>query len=242
MSAWASAAHEVAVEIGNWFDELYDDLSKHARASDRAIRDSRGRRHQLLDRDLRAVRHSAESFLARHAIPEAAGVVLRSGTVDADRGSVEWWRRADDGESQRVVFTLAPDEAGYYDFESLDWFRDVVDTGSPAIHGPYLDYAGMDQYILTLMVPFLLDGELVGTAGCDIEVRALETTMIPLLRRINADAALVSKRGRVIVGNSGRFLVGNRITDLPDGAIRWEIPGISSLGLSLVAAPRVHAA
>lgn len=235
MNTLTIPANEAAEAIGHWFTAVYDDLATLAKASDRAIRDNRGRRDTLTDKDLRAIRSAAIGFLDRHRIPEAAGITLQTGAVDPDRGSVEWWRRSGDHDAERVVFNLSSSSAGFYDFQSLEWFTDVVSTGQPAIHGPYLDYAGMDQYILTLMVPFLLDGDPLGTAGCDIEVRSLETTMIPILRHVPADAALVSKRDRVIVGNSGRFLVGNRVGDLPKGALRIEIPG-PSLGLSLVAA------
>jgi hypothetical protein len=234
MSEFAAPAREAAEAIGHWFSAVYDDLAALAKASDRAIRDNRGRRENLTEKDLRAIRPAAIGFLDRHRIPEAAGIALPTGSVDADRGSVEWWRRTGDHDAERVVFNLNPSSTGFYDFESLDWFTDVVAAGKPTVHGPYLDYAGMDQYILTLMVPFALDGEPLGTAGCDIEVRSLETTMIPILRHIPADAALVSKRDRIIVGNSGRFLVGNRVGDLPTGGIRLEIPG-PDLGLSLVA-------
>ena len=110
-------------------------------------------------------------------------------------------------------------------------------NGKPAIQGPYLDYAGMDKYILTAMVPLSLDGVLIGTAGCDTEVRELERVVMPILRTIPGDAALVSKFDRVILGNSGRFHVGNRVAALSKDAIRCEIPG-PELGLQLVAAPR----
>jgi hypothetical protein len=60
---------------------------------------------------------------------------------------------------------------------------------------------------------------------------------MPILRTIPWDAALVSKFDRIILGNSGRFLVGNRVVTLPKDAIRCEIPG-PELGLQLVAAPR----
>lgn len=234
MNDFADSAHRAARDIDNWFAAVYADLRLLAKASDRALREARGRRGRLLDRDLRSVKPVATGFLDRHSIPEAAGIVLGSGTVDPDRGSVEWWKRTGEHATQRVIFNLTPTAAGFYDFESLDWFSSVIATAEPTISGPYLDYAGMDQYILTLMVPFTLDGELVGTAGCDIEVRALETAIIPMLRSIRADAALVSARDRVIVGNSGRFLVGNRVGELPQGGIRIEIPS-ESLGLSLVA-------
>ena len=234
-----SSLEDASAEIGAWFSHMYDDLSRMAIACEREIRDSRGKRAEISDKNLRAIRPAAAAFLERHTVPEAAGIVLREGVVDADRGSIEWWRRDAHGSTNRIVFNLSPDAAGFYDFVTLDWFADVVATGKPAIQGPYLDYAGMDQYIMTSMVPFVLDGELSGTAGCDIEVSALETVIMPILRRIPADAALVSKLNRIVVGNSGRFLVGNRVGSLPEDAHLVDVPGVD-LGLQLVAAPRNH--
>jgi len=70
-------------------------------------------------------------------------------------------------------------------------------------------------------------------------VRELERVVMPILRTIPEDAALVSKLDRIILGNSGRFLVGNRVVALPKDAIRCEIPG-TELGLQLVAAPQAR--
>lgn len=225
--------------IGEWFDTIYRDLTTMAVECETDLSTARGTKSELTDKHLRAIRPSAARFLERHAVPEAAGIVLGPGIANNDVGSVEWWRRGEQGETNRIVFTLSPDIAGYYDFVTYDWFADVVSTGKPAIQGPYLDYAGMDQYIMTSMVPLSLDGVLIGTAGCDTEVRALEAVVMPVLRRIPADAALVSQLDRIIVGNSGRFLVGNKVGALPNGAVRIPIPG-PELGLQLVAAPRTH--
>ncbi len=225
--------------IGDWFTGVYADLTTMAAASERELRDARGKRTTLTEKNLRAIRPAAAKFLETHSVPEAAGIVLAPGVVDDNGGSIEWWRRDSQGTTNRIVFNLSPDAAGFYDFVTLEWFADVVATGQPAIQGPYLDYGGMDQYILTFMVPLSLDGDLIGTAGCDTEVSALETVIMPILRAIPGDAALVSKLDRIIVGNSGRFLVGNRVGDLPEGGVRVAIPGVG-LGLELVVAPPHH--
>lgn len=225
--------------IGAWFTEIYDDLAAMAESCERELRGARGAKLELTEKNLRSIRPAATTFLARHSIPEAAGIVIAPGVVGTDGGSIEWWRRDATGSTDRVVFNLSPDFAGFYDFVTLDWFADVVATGRPAIQGPYLDYAGMDQYILTCMVPLSLNGTLIGTAGCDTEVSALESVIMPILRTIPADAALVSKMNRVVAGNSARFLVGNPVTELPADGIRVDLPGVD-LGLHLVAAPKNH--
>ncbi len=225
--------------IGQWFTAVFTDLNTLAAACERELRGALGKRTGLTEKDLRTIQPAATAFLDRHPIPEAAGMVLGPGIVGDTTGAIEWWRRAPRGGTERIVFTLNPNAAGFYDFLTHDWFTEVIDTGTPAIQGPYLDYAGLDQYILTSMVPLHLDGVLIGTAGCDTEVRALESVVMPLLRRIPMDAALVSRLDRIVVGNSGRFLVGNRVGDLPRDAIRTPLPGVD-LGLQLVATPRTH--
>jgi hypothetical protein len=223
--------------IGDWYAAVYRDLDVLALACEHNLRDARGTRGKLMESHLRAIQPATAAFLARHAIPMAAGIVLGPDIVDNNVGAVEWWRRSDAGSTNRLVFNLSPNDPGFYDFVTYEWFAEVVSTGKPAIQGPYLDYAGMDKYILTAMVPLSLDGVLIGTAGCDTEVRELESIVMPILRTIPGDAALVSKFDRIVVGNSGRFLVGNRVGVLPKGSIRREIPG-PALGFQLVATPR----
>lgn len=235
MSASATQTSTTAATLSAWFTEMYDDLARLSHDTEKALSRARGKRQHLAVRDLRVVRDSADTFLAKHPAPEAAGVVFRPGVM-GDEGDIEWWKREPNGESSRVLFTLTPQTAGYYDFEALDWFRNVVETGQPTLTGPYVDYAGMDQYILTMTVPFRLDGEIIGAAGCDIELRELETALMPTLREIADDAALVTRTGRVVLGNSGRFLVGNRIHDLSE--IDTTEISLHDLGLMLVTAPR----
>ncbi|CAB4588961.1 MAG: hypothetical protein F2574_02105 [Actinobacteria bacterium] len=225
--------------VGDWFSAVYADLVEMAADCERELNAVRGAQSRLTEKHLRAIQPSAAEFLERHSIPEAAGIVLGPGIANDDSGAIEWWRRGDSGNTNRIIFTLSPDVAGFYDFVTYHWFADVVSSGKPAIQGPYLDYAGMDQYIMTSMVPLSLNGIVIGTAGCDTEIRALETVMMPILRQIPADAALVSEFDRIVVGNSGRFVVGNRVKNLTEDSIRVDIPG-HDLGLQLVAAPRAH--
>ncbi len=237
MNDLRDAVERASTSIGNWYSEVYRDLTVMALACERNLRDAQGTSGKFSERDLRAIQPASAAFLSRHTIPMAAGIVLGPGGIDNNIGAVEWWRRGDAGSTHRIVFNLSPADPGFYDFVTYEWFTEVVTTGMPAIQGPYLDYAGMDKYILTSMVPLSCDGVIIGTAGCDTEVRELETIIMPILRTIPGDAALVSKFDRIVVGNSGRFLVGNRIGALLKDSIRREIRG-PGLGLQIVAAPR----
>ncbi|MFM6967420.1 MAG: cache domain-containing protein [Microbacteriaceae bacterium] len=236
MSVSTAQLAAATTELSEWFVDMCDDLTALAVNAENEIARSRGRRSALADRDLRSVQSAADAFLERHPSPEAAGIIIRPGIVGTD-GDIEWWKRNEDGTSSRVLFTLTPQTAGFYDFETLEWFRNVVETGQPTLTGPYLDYAGMDQYILTMTVPFRLGGDIIGAAGCDIDLPALEAALMPILRRIDADAALVSQHGRVVLGNSGRFLVGNRVTEVPAQGTSVDLD-VPELGLRLIAVPR----
>lgn len=227
---------DTAKELSAWFIEIYDDLEALALNAEREIARSRGKRVAMVERDLKSVQSAAETFLAKHESPEAAGIIIRPGIVGSD-GDIEWWKRDEDGSTSRVLFTLTPQTAGFYDFETLEWFRNVVETGQPTLTGPYLDYAGMDQYILTLTVPFRQGEDIIGAAGCDIDLPALEAALMPILRRVDADAALVSQHGRIVLGNSGRFLVGNRVNDIATAGLSVDL-GVHELGLRLMAVPR----
>lgn len=237
MTTFQTELRAAAATIGAWFTEIYDDLATMSESCGRELQGARGGKLEIMEKNLRAIRPAVETFLARHSLLEAAGIVIAPGMAGTELGSIEWWRRDAAGLTNRIVFNLSPDFAGFYDFVTLDWYADVVATGRPAIQGPYLDYAGLDQYILTCMVPLSVNGTLIGTAGCDIEVSALETVVMPILRTIPTDAALVSKMTRVVAGNSGRFLVGNPVTELPAGGEQVELPGVD-LGLHLIASPK----
>jgi hypothetical protein len=239
VSAAVDSLERASEGIGKWFNGVFSDLTKMSSACEVELRKARGNKTDLTEKHLRSVQAAATAFLDRHPIPEAAGLVLGPGIVSENTGAIEWWRRGDHGEPERIVFTLSPDAAGFYDFLTHYWFTEVIKTGAPAIQGPYLDFAGLDRYILTSTVPFFLDGVLIGVAGCDTEVSELESVVMPFLRQIPMDAALVSTFDRIIAGNSGRFLVGNRVGDLPDEALRSPLPGVD-LGFHIVAAPRIH--
>lgn len=223
-------------EIGQWFRVMLDDLSQLAEDSAIAMGLARGKRAALSARDLKSAGPAAERFLVKHPEHEAAGIILRPGVVGPE-GEIEWWKRDVDGSFRTILFSLTPHTAGFYDFETLEWFSNVVNTGRPTITGPYVDYAGMDKYILTTTVPLRDGDQIIGAAGSDIEMRTLEPALMPLLRRIDADAAIVSQHDRIVLGNSGRFLVGNRLGTLPAGSEIVDLE-VHELGLRLVASPR----
>lgn len=228
-----SAAEHAADAVQTWFGSIFDGLTEFSSAIGPAVIAQQGRRKRIVEADLKPVKALAVKFLAANPVVEGAGMLVAPGAIDENRGTIDWWRHDDEGTDSKVLFNLTPESGSSYDFQSLPWFNTVAETGRRAIAGPYVDYGGMDQYIVTLMVPLNLGPDILGMVGCDIEVADLEKTMVPLLRRIPGDAALLSSENRVILGNSGRFLVGNRVRQSPPRGGIIDV-GLHDLGLRLV--------
>lgn len=159
----------------------------------------------------------ARGFLAEHPSADGAGLVFAR-PDDAESPSViEWWERGPDGEVGRCSFGVDPAGARFYEYDRLEWFTRAYHDGSPWIAGPYIDYLGVEQYIVTLTVQALGHGRPVGATGIDIRVRDLERALMPIMRRIPGEAAVLNPHNGVLVGNSSRLLAGDRLPEIPDG-------------------------
>lgn len=179
----------------------------------------------------------AREFLTDNPVVVGAGTFIVSESVEAGSPAIEWWYRKYDIGLERLDVDRNPGSHRYYDYEKLPFFSAAAATGEQTLWGPYLDYLGVEEYILSLTIPFSIHDKFMGIAGCDIGIKDLEPLIMPTLRSIPRHAALINSSNRVILGNSGRYLVGERIKpDLPNQQ-RIAL-GVPHLGLSLLyAAP-----
>ena len=129
---------------------------------------------------------------------------------------------------RQIKFTLT--DPDYYDYERAEWYTTPRDTGERWIAGPFVDHSGTNEHILTLTLPVVRDGRFLGVAGADLAVGAIEAIAGAALAAIDADAAVLNHRGRVIATNTPRWMVGTLCPDDPTE----RHPG---LGWSLVVAP-----
>ncbi|MBV1778958.1 cache domain-containing protein [Paeniglutamicibacter sp. ABSL32-1] len=182
--------------------------------------------------DLAGLKTLASDFLQRHPYAVGSGATFYSARMSAGQGVLEWWTPGPNG-AEKLVFDLDPGGERFYDYEHLPFFSAAERTGEVTIWGPYVDYLGSDEYILTHTAPFEIHGEFAGVAGYDVTVRALEDIFLPTLRSIPGHAALLNSSDRVIIGNSGAYLVGERIKATPSESriVPLEVP---HLGLSLL--------
>jgi len=151
-----------------------------------------------------------------------AGVVVAEDALADQPRYLEWWRNgADPGESPTPLqLDLNPRSEYFYDYAAMAWFTVPRDRCVRAVHGPYLDFTGVDITVCTFAVPALsTGGTFIGIAGADVPVTAIDAALMPVLRTA-PPLALVNTEGRVIVSNHADHLPGARLRDAGDGRRR----------------------
>ncbi|NKX55189.1 cache domain-containing protein [Arthrobacter mobilis] len=222
-----------AASIAGWLSALYRDLDAMSGEVGLLLESALGERTKISKRDLSGLREKSEHFLNSHSSVVGAGVIFSISSIQDAEGVLEWWVRNDRNGIEKLDFDLAPEGNSFYDYEQLPWFSVAARTGRQTIAGPYVDYLGFNEYIMTCTVPSYVHGSFIGVTGCDLRIRDLEEVFIPMIRAVPGDAAIVNgNENRVVLGNSGRFLVGERIKTEPPGfaLVPLEVPYLN-LGL-----------
>jgi len=170
--------------------------------------------------DLAPLERSLRAALEEQDDPRLAGLgyIAEVGAFEDEPRHLAWVRRAEDGALARLQPDLDPDSFGFYDFTAAEWFRRPLATGGGSIVGPYVDFAGTDEYVVTLTVPVELDGRFLGVAGADLRPGDLAVSLMPGLCTLGVEVALVNADGRVVVSTSPRWQVGALVRD-PEPAL-----------------------
>ncbi|MGY2747503.1 cache domain-containing protein [Arthrobacter sp. UYCu723] len=150
-------------------------------------------------------------FLTKNSYAAGAGTFFAVDTIEEGVPALDWWARKEYGTIGKLDLDMTPGSNRYYDYEKLPFFSTAASTGKQSLWGPYVDFLGFEEYILTIAAPLSVHGRFTGVAACDIRIKDLEPLIMPTLRAIPGDAALVNASDRVILGNSGLYLVGERI-------------------------------
>ncbi len=175
----------------------------------------------------------SREFLTENTFAVGAGAFFAAESVEEGGHALEWWSRKEFGAIGRLDLDLTPGSNRYYDYEKLPFFSTAASTGEQSLWGPYVDFLGFEEYILTIAAPLSVHGRFTGVAACDIRIKDLEPLIMPTLRAIPGDAALVNASNRVILGNSGLYLVGERIKSGNPNQHRLALD-VPHLGLSLI--------
>ncbi|GAA1364992.1 hypothetical protein [Brevibacterium luteolum] len=212
----------VAERFSDWFSAEFAALAEltDVVAAEIAAR-ARGHRPHLAD--LRELATLYPEFILRSETVAAAGALFAPASVAGADRLLEWWERSD-GTIAKVNFNLLPNTTSYYDYELREYFVLPTAHGRRNIHGPFVDFLGLDEYIITLTLPLTVDSERIGVSGADYRCRDLDLHMLPILRSLGAPAVLRNSDSRVIVGTSAEYLVGERMITVPTDARVYGVP------------------
>lgn len=172
---------------------------------------------------------SLQRFHAFPAFVKGVGIIAEVGVVPDRPYWIEWWLRTESGPVADNHHVLDPAREDFYDYQSMEFIDRPRQTHQAWAYGPYVDYGGVDNYILTVASPVVADGRFFGVSCADILVADLESWLSPLLA-IAEEAYLLNVENRVIVSNSVAHGVGDVMLEREGFRVR-EFP---AFGWSLV--------
>lgn len=168
-------------------------------------------------RPLRAEQLSAlrTHVFARLREPEliaGTGVIVAEDVL-ADRTHwLEWWQKRPGAEPVFLEVDHDPTSMNFYDYSSASWFDVPRRTGERVAIGPYVDYAGTDEYVLTLAHPVHSGQRFLGVAAADIRITVFESLLLPALGQSGPPAVLMNATGRVLASNTAYKTAGSLVS------------------------------
>jgi hypothetical protein len=168
----------------------------------------------LIESRLQPIRGHAVEWLGTGSTACGYGFVAAPGVVDGRDRYLCWFQRSD-RDVRRLQLNFDIDDVNVYDYLDMDWYTRTEETRHPVIHGPWVDYTGSDQYVLTMAVPVVNGSDFLGICGSDVVMTRLEVELIPILRRLAGEAFLVNSNRQVVVSNSPRWIPGDRLRTHP---------------------------
>ncbi|WP_449282332.1 cache domain-containing protein [Leucobacter sp.] len=217
------SVRETLDRLSSWFTQHFERLQSLADELISTLRFSEDGLIEISDSTRRRLKSAAVRFLAEDETIDGCGLIFAHSALGTENGHLEWWVREDESRFARYSFGVVPGADRYYDYEHHEWFIRSFHEGTPALVGPYIDYLGVEAYVLTLTVPAEIRGTRVGAVGNDIQVADLEAALLPVLLDHPSAMALIGRHGNVIFSNSSRFLPGDYVPESLPGFRRARI-------------------
>jgi hypothetical protein len=166
----------------------------------------------LTERRIEPVRETLVAWLHEDVdqVAWGYGYVAAPELVEGKPRYLFWWQRTG-RDFRRLQLNFDIDDVNVYDYWHMDWYTGAEQSRGPVIHGPWVDYTGSGQYVLTAAVPILRGEEFLGIAGGDLLVGSLEMRLLPVLKSVQAEVVLVNAHRQIVVSNSPRWIPGDRL-------------------------------
>ncbi len=148
---------------------------------------------------------------------------------------VQWWQRDADGTFDTdYSHQLDPAQDSFYNYIGQDYITQPRAHREPHAMGPYVDYGGVDDYLVTVSVPIVRDGTFLGVMCADIRVAGLERTLSPWLAAEAGVCIVLNQDSRVLLSNSVTHNVGDVVTD--DAGL--DVTSVGRFGWTIARGPQ----
>lgn len=222
---------DVVAALNEWLNAQFAQLEQLAQNLLEVVQLEGSERVSISTSARKHLRDQTAAFLSENTVADGCGLIFASMVSEnKESGHLEWWVREDEQRFSRYSFGLIPGADRFYDYEHHEWFTRAYHDGAVSLVGPYIDYLGIEAYVVTLTVPAEIQQTRVGAIGCDIQVPDLERELLPILLKSEQPLAIIGAHGHVLCSNSARYLPGDYVADSDESA-RW-IP-LEPLGTSL---------
>lgn len=218
-----AGADQAVERLNAWFSNRFDRLDRLAGDLIDTLRFDDAGLLEITDSARRRLKSIAGRFLVENSAIDGCGLIFAHSALGTENGHLEWWVREDEQRFARYSFGVVPGADRYYDYEHHEWFTQAFHEGVPAVVGPYIDYLGIEAYVMTLTVPAEAGSRRIGAVGNDIQLADLEHELLPILLDCPGEAALVGRHGSVLLGNSSRFLPGEYVPEPTEGFRRVRL-------------------
>lgn len=169
----------------------------------------------------------AARTLALDAVPVyGAGFIAAIDLLSDAHSHLAWWQGED---GRKLVLASQTVNKEYIDYSELEWYRVPMSTRQPHVAGPYVDYLCSDEYTITIAVPAVADGRLLGVAGLDLLVSEVERELTPRFAALGHQVTLTNGVGRVVVSTDPRCATGDSVR----GSRLADLPRVSCAGVAL---------
>ena len=212
---------EVVSKLNDWLNAQFSQLEQLAQTLLEVVQLEGSERVSISGTARKHLRDATAAFLSENTVADGCGLIFASMvTENKQSGHLEWWVREDEQRFSRYSFGLIPGADRFYDYEHHEWFTRAYHDGAVSLVGPYIDYLGIEAYVVTLTVPAEIQGTRVGAIGCDIQVPDLERELLPILLKNDTALAVVGAHGHVLCSNSPKYLPGEYVAG-DEGSVRW---------------------
>ncbi|WP_375479766.1 GntR family transcriptional regulator [uncultured Jatrophihabitans sp.] len=201
----AAPTTSIADEVASAVDMIMSRLRAIVDAAGRAMTHSFDAQSLRLQVSRSAMAGLIDGPVELHGI----GFIAEPGVIPGHKYFLACWRQSEDGAVPDDSHVTDPERDDFYDYPSQDFFTVPRAGGTGVAQGPYVDYGGVNDYIVTFSLPVLVEGRFVGIAVADLPVATLEHRLAPWLAGKTRETVVVNAEGRVVVSNSATYIVGD---------------------------------